>query len=69
MAEQLDQPIVKAWNPIGSASFARKGKPAIAHDCLAIPVAADRDEHREIAMRLIDDTALDAFAASSLAVS
>ena len=43
VAEQLGRPIVKAWNAIGSDSFARKGKPAGSPDRIAIPVAADRE--------------------------
>jgi predicted dinucleotide-binding enzyme len=37
--EQLGRPIVKAWNAIGSDSFARKGKPAGSPDRIAVPVA------------------------------
>ena len=69
VAEQLGRPIAKAWNAIGSASFAKKGKPAGAPDRIAIPVAADRDRDREIAMALVNDTGLDAFDAGSLADS
>src|SRR5688500_9718150 len=69
VAEQLGRPIAKAWNAIGSASFAKKGKPAGAADRIAIPVAADRERDREIAMALVNDTGLDAFNAGSLADS
>src|SRR5215213_9445377 len=43
VSEQLGRPIVKAWNAIGSDSFARKGKPAGSQNRIAIPVAADSD--------------------------
>jgi predicted dinucleotide-binding enzyme len=69
VAEQLGRPIVKAWNAIGSASLARKSKPAGAPDRIAIPVAADRDHDRKVAMSLVNDTGLDAFDAGSLADS
>jgi len=69
VAEQLGRPIVKAWNAIGSASLARKSKPAGASDRIAIPVAADRDHDRKVAMSLVNDTGLDAFDAGSLADS
>jgi predicted dinucleotide-binding enzyme len=69
VAEQLGRPIVKAWNAIGSASLAKKGKPAGASDRIAIPVAADRDLDRQIAMALVNDTGLDAFDAGTLADS
>src|SRR4051794_8963447 len=42
VAELLGRPIVKAWNSIGSDSFAKKGKPAGSPDRIAIPVSADR---------------------------
>ena len=69
VAEQLGRPIVKAWNAIGSGSLARKSKPAGASDRIAIPVAADRDHDRKVAMSLVNDTGLDAFDAGSLADS
>lgn len=66
---QLGRPIAKAWNVIGSASLANKAKPEGASDRIAIPVAADRDHDRKIAMSLVNDTGLDAFDAGSLADS
>lgn len=69
VVEQLGRPIAKAWNAIGSASFATKGKPKGAPGRIAIPVAADRDRDRKVAMALVDDTGLDAFDAGTLAES
>ncbi len=69
VAEQLGRAIAKVWNAIGSASLAKKGKPAGASDRIAIPVAADRDRDRQIAMALVNDTGLDAFDAGTLADS
>ena len=69
VAEQLGRPIVKAWNAIGSDSFAKKGKPAGSADRLAIPVAADSDKDRAVGMALVNDTGLDAYDAGSLAES
>ena len=69
VAEQLGRPIAKAWNAIGSASLANKAKPEGASDRIAIPVAADREHDRKIAMSLVNDTGLDAFDAGSLADS
>lgn len=69
VAEQLGRQIAKAWNAIGSASLAKRGKPAGAADRIAIPVAADRDRDRQIAMALVNDTGLDAFDAGTLADS
>lgn len=69
VAEQLGRPIAKAWNAIGSASLAKKGKPAGASDRIAIPVASDRERDRQIAMALVNDTGLNAFDAGTLADS
>jgi 8-hydroxy-5-deazaflavin:NADPH oxidoreductase len=69
VAEQLGRPIVKAWNAIGSDSFAIKGKPAGSPDRLAIPVAADRETDRKVGMTLVEDTGLDAVDAGTLADS
>lgn len=69
VAEQLGRPIAKAWNAIGSDSFARKGKPAGSPDRIAIPVAADRERDREVALALVEDTGFDAFYSGTLAES
>lgn len=69
VSEQLGRPIVKAWNAIGSGSFARKGKPAGSPDRISIPVAADSDRDRKVGMALVEDTGFDAFEAGTLADS
>lgn len=69
VAERLGRPVVKAWNAIGSPSFAAKGQPAGSPDRIAIPVAADDDKHRDVAMALVEDTGFDAFDAGPLAQS
>jgi 8-hydroxy-5-deazaflavin:NADPH oxidoreductase len=69
VSELLGRPIVKAWNAIGSDSFARKGKPAGSPDRIAIPVAADSDRDRKVGMVLVEDTGFDAFDAGTLADS
>ncbi len=66
VAEMLGRPIAKAWNAIGSASLATKAKPVGAFDRIAIPMAADRDRDREVAIALVNDTGLDAFDAGLL---
>ncbi|MFE4058971.1 NADPH-dependent F420 reductase [Streptomyces sp. NPDC059096] len=68
-AELLGRPIAKAWNAIGSHSFATKDKPAGSADRIAIPVAADSDKDRRLAMALVEDTGFDAFDAGTLADS
>ena len=69
VAEQLGRSIAKAWNAIGSGSFATKGKPAESPGRIAIPVAADSEQDRKVAMRLVEDTGLDAVDAGTLADS
>lgn len=69
VVEQLGRPIVKAWNAIGSDSFARKGTKPGAPDRIAIPVAGDRDEDRAVAISLVDDSGFDAVIAGPLADS
>lgn len=69
VAEQLGRPIAKAWNAIGSASLADKAAPAGTAGRIAIPIAADREEDREIALALVDDSGFDGFDAGSLADS
>ena len=69
VSEQLGRPIVKAWNAIGSDSFARKGKPKGSADRIAIPVAAERDGDREVGLRLVDDSGLDAVYSGPIAQS
>ncbi|ROQ60397.1 hypothetical protein EDF36_1534 [Rathayibacter sp. PhB152] len=63
------RPVAKAWNAITSQSFDAKatepGDPAR----VAVPVAADRDEDRAVAMRLVEDTGFDAVDAGVLAES
>jgi len=69
VVEQLGRPIAKAWNAIGSASLADKSMPKGTPGRIAIPVAADRDQDRAVAMALVEDTGLDAFDAGTLAES
>ncbi|OWW21378.1 NADPH-dependent F420 reductase [Noviherbaspirillum denitrificans] len=69
VARQLGRPIVKAWNAIGSDSFARKGTPPGTPGRIAIPVAADREVDRKVGMSLVEDTGFDAVDAGMLADS
>jgi predicted dinucleotide-binding enzyme len=69
VAEQLGRPVVKAWNAIGSDSFANKGAAPGTPERLALPVAADRDADRRVGMALVEDTGFDAFDAGTLAES
>ncbi len=69
VSEQLDRPVAKAWNAIGSASFAEKGSAPDASDRIAIPIAADRETDRKVTMTLVEDSGLDAVDAGSISDS
>jgi predicted dinucleotide-binding enzyme len=69
VAELLGRPVVKAWNAIGSDSFARKGTPAGSPGRIAIPIAADSERDRKVGMALVEDTGFDGFDAGTLADS
>lgn len=69
VVEQLGRPIAKAWNAIGSASLATKAKPAGSPERIALPVAADREKDRQVAMALVEDSGLDPYDAGTLADS
>ncbi|MGP4084821.1 NADPH-dependent F420 reductase [Streptomyces sp. KR55] len=69
VTEQLGRPVVKAWNAALADTQQTKGVPAGTPGRLAIPVAADSDEARRVAMRLVDDTGFDPFDAGALADS
>ncbi|MEV0367910.1 NADPH-dependent F420 reductase [Nocardia fusca] len=68
-ADQLGRSIVKAWNAIGSDSFALKGTPPGTRGRIAIPVAADDDSQRAVGMALVEDTGFDGFDAGPLTQS
>src|SRR4051794_1894633 len=69
VVELLGRPVVKAWNAIGSDSFASKGKPAGSPGRIAVPVAADDDGDRQVGMGLVEETGFDAVDSGTLAES
>ena len=69
VVEQLGRPIAKAWNAIGSASLAEKAMAAGTAGRIAIPVAADRPNDRDVAIALVNDSGFDGFDAGTLADS
>ncbi|OZC74017.1 NADP oxidoreductase [Rhodococcus sp. 06-462-5] len=69
VTEQIGRPIVKAWNAIGSASFADKGAPKGTPGRIAIPVAADDADARALGMMLVDQTGFDGVDAGPLSQS
>lgn len=69
VVEHVGRSVVKAWNAIGSDSFATKGKPAGSAGRIAIPVAGDVEPERKLGMALLEDTGFDAVDAGTLAES
>ncbi|MFH8485092.1 NADPH-dependent F420 reductase [Streptomyces longisporoflavus] len=69
VAEQLGRPIVKAWNAALAGTLQSKGVPAGTPGRIALPVAADSDEARRVAMRLVDESGFDPYDAGVLADS
>lgn len=69
ITEQLGRPVAKAWNAITAGSFEAYGREEGDPDRIAIPVAADRDHDKTIAMALVEETGFDAVDAGSLADS
>lgn len=63
------RPLVKAWNAITTGSFNRRSSAPGTPGRIAIPVAADSDEHRALGMSLVEQTGFDGFDAGPLAES
>ncbi|GAA1167407.1 NAD(P)-binding domain-containing protein [Streptomyces hebeiensis] len=68
-AELLGRPVVKAWNAALAETQRTKGVPAGTPGRIAIPVAADSEQARRVAMQLVDDTGFDPYDAGVLADS
>ncbi|WP_326755196.1 NAD(P)-binding domain-containing protein [Streptomyces hirsutus] len=68
-AEALGRPLVKAWNAALAETQRTKGVPAGTPGRIAIPVAADSEKARRVAMQLVDDTGFDPYDAGVLADS
>jgi predicted dinucleotide-binding enzyme len=69
VSRPLGRPVVKAWNAALAGTQQTKGVPAGTPGRIAIPVAADSDEARHVAMRLVNDTGFDPYDAGVLADS
>jgi predicted dinucleotide-binding enzyme len=69
LSELFGRPVAKAWNAITSQSFDAKATESGDPARVAIPVAADSDADRAVAMRLVEQTGFDAVDAGVLAES
>ncbi|MGW7067222.1 NADPH-dependent F420 reductase [Streptomyces sp. NPDC054855] len=69
VAEQLGRPVVKAWNAALAGTLQSRGVPAGTPGRIALPVAADSEEARRVAMLLVDESGFDPYDAGALANS
>lgn len=65
----LERPVVKAWNAIAAPHLKQKGYPSGMPGRLALPLAADADNDKQITSKLVEETGFDAVDAGSLAKS
>ncbi|KQT20848.1 NADP oxidoreductase [Chryseobacterium sp. Leaf404] len=68
-AKVLGHPVIKAFNNILSTSLASKSMPEGSPDRIAISVAGDQDEHKEIVQALINKMGFDAIDGGPLSES
>jgi hypothetical protein len=66
VSRQLGRPVIKAFNNILAASLAELGQPKGAVNRLAVAVAGDDADQKQIAMRLVDEVGFDPVDAGSL---
>ena len=69
LQEQWGRPVIRAWNALFAETLAKKGKVDGERDRLAVPVAGDSAESKQLVMRLVDDTGFDAVDAGPIAES
>lgn len=69
LSKLFGRPVAKAWNAITSQSFDTKASAPGDSARVAIPVAADGDDDRAVAMQLVEQTGFDAVDAGVLAES
>ncbi|MFL6761964.1 MAG: NADPH-dependent F420 reductase, partial [Sphingomicrobium sp.] len=69
VSRQLGRPVIKAFNNILAYSLAELGRPQGSSGRLAIAVAGDNVEAKDVAMRLVDEVGFNPVDAGSLADS
>jgi 8-hydroxy-5-deazaflavin:NADPH oxidoreductase len=67
--EQWGRPVIRAWNALFAETLAEKGKAPGEPGRLAVPVAGDSAEGKQLVMRLVEDTGFDAVDAGTVAES
>jgi len=68
-AKVLGHPVIKAFNNILSTSLASKSMPEGSPDRVAVSVAGDQEEHKQIVQALINEMGFDAIDGGSLSES
>ena len=66
VSEELGRPVVKAFNNIRAGDLMSGGRPAGDPKRIALPVAGDDPEAKQVVMRLIDELGFDAVDAGTL---
>jgi predicted dinucleotide-binding enzyme len=66
VSEELGRPVVKAFNNIRAGDLMSGGRPAGEPKRIALPVAGDDPEAKQVVMRLIDELGFDAVDAGTL---
>lgn len=66
VAQQLNVPVVKAFNNMTSYGMANNGKSKDAADRIALPISGDDAERKSVIIELVDELGFDAFDAGSL---
>jgi predicted dinucleotide-binding enzyme len=66
VADQLGRPVVKAFNNIRAADLMSAGRPAGDPKRIALPLAGDDPEAKQVVMRLIDELGFDPVDAGAL---
>lgn len=66
VAQQIGRPVMKVFNTIFAKSLLEKGVPKGTAGRIALPVAGDPPEAREIVLRLVEDLGFDAIDAGDL---
>src|SRR5258707_4733044 len=69
LQEQWGRPVIRAWNAQFAYTLADMGKARGEPGRLALPVAGDSAESKQLVMRLVDDTGFDAVDAGPVAES
>jgi len=66
VAQQIGHPVIKAFNNILAKSLLEKAVPQGAKRRIALPVAGDSSEAKEVVLRLVDDLGFDAIDGGNL---